>query len=289
MAEPDTQADTPKSLTPYIAMGGGVIAILAVLFLVLSSGEEPEPEPVEVDIAVVTEPDPEPSPEQPEEVYVAPDPVPVPDPLPEPEPEPEPTPEPEPLDISDGAVKTALLALSMVPKEFGSLLVDDDLLRRFVIFTNNIPDKKLASNHHLLRDPDSSFRVYQQAGKEWIDSASYQRYTGYVDILDNIEASQLLELYQKYKDPINEIYAEETPNSDEDFDFRLIDAIDHLLDTPEIPVPVEVYTDSVMYKYRITQVEDLSPPQKQLLRTGPENMRVIKSKLREIKALVEAL
>lgn len=278
MAEQETQQETPKSMTPYIAMGGGVIAILLVLFFLLSGSEEPEPLPVE--IPVVTEPDPEPLPE-PEpapivEEYLPPEPVPVPEPLPEPE--------PEPIDISDAAVKTAIVGLSQMP-EMARYLVDEDLLRRFVVFTSNLADRELAGNHHLLQAPDSAFRVYQQAGKEWIDSASYQRYSSYVETFDSIDAENLLDLYKIYKPNISEIFAE-IGDPDEDFDYRLADAIDHLLDTPEIPVPVEVYTDSVMYKFRIEQVEDLSAPQKQLLRTGPENMRVIKSKLREIKALL---
>ena len=48
-------------------------------------------------------------------------------------------------------------------------------------------------------------------------------------------------------------------------------------------MPVEVYTDSVMYKYADERLESLSDPQKQLLRTGPDNMRRIKAKLRELK------
>ena len=67
------------------------------------------------------------------------------------------------------------------------------------------------------------------------------------------------------------------------FDGKLKDAIDVLLDTHEVPVPVEVFTDSVMYKFADSRLESLPAPQKQLLRTGPENMRRIKAKLREIK------
>ena len=54
-----------------------------------------------------------------------------------------------------------------------------------------------------------------------------------------------------------------------------------------MPVPVEVYTDSVTYKYTDPRLENLNEPQKQLLRTGPDNMRRIKAKLREIKVLLE--
>ena len=41
------------------------------------------------------------------------------------------------------------------------------------------------------------------------------------------------------------------------------------------------------YKYADDRLESLNEPQKQLLRTGPDNMRRIKAKLRELKVLVE--
>lgn len=287
MADTENPQNPAKSPKLFIAIGAGVILVIVILLLVMGGSEEEKPEPVTVDIPIVTEPDPEPiSPTEPEpapmeeEDILPPEPVPIPEPITEPEPE------PEPLDISDAAVKTALVGLSQMP-EFARFLVDEDLLRRFVVFTDNLANEELATNHHLLQQPDKTFRVYRQAGKEWIDSASYQRYSGYVTALDSVSAERLLELYALYKPTIREIYAE-IGDPDEDFDYRVLDAIDHLLNTPEIPVPVEVFTDSVMYKYRIEQVEELSAPQKQLLRTGPENMRLIKAKLREIKSLLSA-
>ena len=284
MADNETTENPTKFPTVYIAAGAGAVALLGLLFVVLSGETQEPPTPVAVEVPIVTDPDPEPIAEpviepEPEDSYLPPEPVAIPEPLPEPEPE------PVVIDVSDAAVKTALMGLTAMP-EFAQYLVDEDLLRRFVVFTENLANKELAANHHLLRAPQNNFRVYRQADKEWIDSASYQRYSPYVAILDGMSAENLLALYETYKPTIGEIYAE-IGNPDDNFDYRVLDAIEHLLDTPEIPVPVEVYTDSVMYKFRIDQVEDLSGPQKQLLRTGPENMRLIKAKLREIKTLLE--
>lgn len=281
MTDNENTPNTAKSPAFYFALAAGVVILLVVIYLLFSGDAEQAEKPQPVEVPIVTEPDPEPvtlpEPEPEPEDVLPPEPVPMPEPTPEPE--------PEPIDVSDAAVKTAIVSLAEMPT-LARFLVDEDLLRRFVVFTENLANEQLAARHHLLRAPENSFRVYRQAGKEWIDSSSYQRYSGYVNALDSIEAEDLLDLYQVYKPTISEIFAE-IGNPDEDFDYRLMDAIDHLLDTPEIPVPVEVYTDSVMYKYRIDQVEDLTAPQKQLLRTGPENMRVIKAKLREIKALLD--
>lgn len=284
MADSDTTnttEETQKSIVPHIVVGLVAVGILVGAFFMLSGSDDKADERVEIETPIITEPDPEPEPEPIEPEPELPEPVVI----ETPEPMPEPEPEPEPLDITDGAVKTAVLGLSAMP-ELARILVDDDLLRRFVVFTNNLADEQLADNHHLLRAPESTFRVYKQADKEWIDSASYQRYSKYAEILDNMDTETMMALYATYKPAIAEIFAE-IGDPDDNFDDRLVDAIDHLLDTPEVPVPVEVYTDSVMYKYRIERVEDLTAPQKQLLRTGPENMRLIKAKLRELKEQLE--
>ncbi|PTU03169.1 DUF3014 domain-containing protein, partial [Pseudomonas sp. HMWF031] len=112
------------------------------------------------------------------------------------------------------------------------------------------------------------------------------RYTPYVDMLESFNNEALLNIYGIYKDDIQAKYAE-IGSPDQDFNSVLLEAIDQLLDTPEVPVPVEVYTDSVAYKYADDRLESLNEPQKQLLRTGPDNMRRIKAKLRELKVLVE--
>lgn len=272
----DNDTAEKKSLIPHFLVGALIlIGLVAVYFW----QADPEPAPrVEEPVAMpVDEPQvPEPEPELDPDAAA---------PLETPEnmqpPAPEPTPEPEPLDITDGAVKTAVLETGEY-EAMARLLVDEDLLRRFVVFSKNLSDEQLAANHGVLQPPKQEFRVYRQAGKEWIDAASYKRYTPYVEALDSLDTDQLIQLYGKYKPAINEVMAELGEGS-RDFDTVLTDAINHLLDTPEVPMPVEVTSDSVMYKYVDERLESLTPPQKQLLRTGPENMRVIKAKLREIR------
>jgi len=264
--------ESKKSLVPHFIIGAIVLAIvLAIVFW----PSEPEPEPVMVmpetpiiDDPVIEEPPtmliPEPVVEQPEPEII-----------------PEPEPEPEPLDTSDGTVKTKLLTLSDYDA-FARLLIDDALLERFVIMTNTLANDGLATNNRVLVKPEKPFRTYRQAEKEWIDPASFKRYAPYVEVLESLETASLLQLYQEYKPAIDKIFSEIGGPSD-NFEDKLMEAIDVLLDTPEVPFPVEVYTDSVMYKFKDSRLESLTAPQKQLLRTGPENMRRIKAKLREIK------
>ena len=266
--------ESKKSLAPYFVTGA--IVVLVILAAVLWPSE-PEPKPVIVvpDTPVI-EPIIEEQPEIPylevEEEQAESDMI---------EAEPEFIPPPEPLDTSDGTIKTKLLNLTDYDA-FARLLINEALLERFVIMTNTLAAEQIPDNNRILIQPEKPFRTYRQADKEWIDPASYKRYTPYVEVFESLETGSLLQLYQEYKPAINNIFAE-IGRPLGSFDEKLKDAIDVLLDTPEVPVPVEVFTDSVMYKFADSQLESLTAPQKQLLRTGPENMRRIKAKLREIK------
>lgn len=280
-----SESSEKKSLGPhFIIVGILLIVILAVVFW----PSDEEPEPVITPEPEVTEPEVT-APEEPE-IFEPTQPAPTVEleekddvePLPEPV-----EPDPEPLDTSDPAVKASLIESSSANEEtVNRMLVNEGLIQRFVVSVVNLANDEMAPNHQLLTPPEQNFRVYSQAGKQWIDAASYKRYTPYVDMLESFDNEALLNIYGIYKDDIQAKFAE-IGSPDQDFNSVLLNAIDQLLDTPEVPVPVEVYTDSVAYKYADDRLESLSEPQKQLLRTGPDNMRRIKAKLRELKVLVE--
>ena len=280
-----SESSEKKSLGPhFIIVGILLIVILAIVFW----PSEDEPEPAVTPETEVTEPEIT-EPQEPE-VFEPTQPAPTVE-LEEKD-EVEPLPEsvesaPEPLDTSDPAVKASLIESSSADEAtVNRMLVNEGLIQRFVVSVTNLANDEMAPNHQLLTPPEQNFRVYSQASKQWIDAASYKRYTPYVDMLESFDNDALLNIYGIYKGDIQAKFSE-IGNPDEDFNQVLLEAIDQLLDTPEVPVPVEVYSDSVAYKYADERLENLNEPQKQLLRTGPDNMRRIKAKLRELKVLVE--
>ena len=279
------ESSEKRTLGPHFLIIGVIIVVILALVFWPSKEEEPvapEPEVIQPDaeapveeVPDVFETKPAPPPlelEEPDEVPPMPEPV---------------EPDPEPLDVSDPAIKSSLLDISTATDDsVNRMIVNEGLLQRFVVSVTNLANDEMAPNHQLLTPPEQTFRVYSQAGKQWIDAASYKRYTPYVNMLESFESEALLGMYDIYKGDIQDKYAE-IGDSDKNFNEVVLDAIDQLLDTPEVPVPVEVYTDSVTYKYTDPRLENLNEPQKQLLRTGPDNMRRIKAKLREIKVLLE--
>lgn len=290
MSEEKSQVQQMK---PYLIAAAALIVLLVIVML-WPAADEPapvQPEPVAVTPSMPEAPPepeaelPEPElfepPQRPAEVVIGEE-TEAPQPL-------EPVVEVEqdlPLDVSDVAIKAAVVQAIRSP-QISRLLVDDGLLQKFVINVNNLANEEITLKDNVLVAPTQSFSVYNQADRVWIDRSSFQRYNPYVDAIESVSVDDLLEVYETYKPTLIEKFAEIARPGDE-LDETLMRAIDELLDTPLVPVPIEVYSESVMYKFADPKIEALSEPQKQMIRMGPDNMRRLKDVLRDLKAELEA-
>jgi hypothetical protein len=289
MSDQEAQSTSQMAqMKPYLIAAGVLIAILVVAFLWPNSEQE---QPINL-LPVATVPalplvdelaDPDGSenmPPQPDvfegpreiqslEIEAGQDIEPLPDIV-----------EAEPLDESDGAIKNAFMTMATSPL-VGKYLINEGLLQKFVINVNSIANQEMSPNYSLVVAPEEEFRVYQQADREWIDTSSYKRYNTYIDALESMSTDDLVKLMDTYRGTLEAKFAEiSLPNTS--FDSTLLKAINELLNTPIVPLPIEVYSDSVMFKFKDEQIEALSGPQKQLIRTGPENTRRIKDILRDL-------
>ena len=94
-----------------------------------------------------------------------------------------------------------------------------------------------------------------------LDPVNYQRYTPYVEMIEDVDPAQAVAIEQ-----------------------RLRAIIDELLATPDVSGPVRLIKPEAFYLFADDELEALSAGQKVLLRMGPENAARIKAKLAEIKA-----
>lgn len=182
------------------------------------------------------------------------------------------------LNDSDSVVKESLSTLA--PVSLLKLVVDDDLVRRAVVFTENLAEGKVAKKHHFLKQPQDKFTVLDGA-KVVVDPTSFKRYDKYVELFTTIEDEQLISLINDFKPLIEEAY-DEIGLSDVVFEERLKLAFEQLIDTPEVPMNTPLVSQSVTYQYAQAEYESLSDAQKQLLRMGPENSAKLKSKLKRL-------
>ncbi|MCF7512711.1 DUF3014 domain-containing protein [Pseudoalteromonas sp. L23] len=184
-----------------------------------------------------------------------------------------------PLSQSDTEIKEAVS--NYLSNQAVKLLADDDVIRRTVVYVDNLAKGKVAENHAPVVKPQDSFSVIDD-DIIITDPNSYERYTPYVAMFDTMSTAQVVRLYDQYKPLFEEAY-EEIGYEGDAFNGTLTDAIDELLATPIPDTALPLVKDSVTYKYAYAEWEQLSPAQKQFLRMGPENMKKVKKRLEEIK------
>ena len=130
-----------------------------------------------------------------------------------------------------------------------------------------------------------SFAVAGTPGHITLDPGNFQRYVPFVDVVKSIDPQQLVAVYFRFYPLFQQAY-EDLGYPTEYFNDRVIEVIDHLLDTPDLPGPIELTQPNVMYQYADPKIEALSAGQKTLIRMGSANAGIIKDKLREIRQLL---
>ena len=204
-------------------------------------------------------------------------------------PEPEATPEePElvlpPLAESDAFVREVLGRLSRHPA-LVSFLLTDELVRKIVAAVVNISEGANPARHFPYLAPEEPFDVVRRAPQLFVDPRSYHRYDPLAAGFASMDTTGLAAAYRNAKPLFDEAYAE-LGYPDQRFEDALAKAISILLQTPVVEGRIGLRADSVNYTYEDPRLQGLSPAQKQLIRTGPENTEKIQAKLREFAAAV---
>ncbi len=275
--EKSDQASQNKASWPLITFI--IVVIIAIGVAWQFTGDKSEPvvvdEPVLIveEVAEIVEEVPEPVIEIPEVTVIDEEIIePVKDPLPL-------------LDNSDDWLKLKLPEITW-RKELLKLIIDEDMVRRFVVFTDNFSQGLVAYEHSPFAAPVSSFSALENKKSDnstellW-DENSARRFTLYVDLLRSFDSTTLVEWYIELKPLINQAYGE-LGYPDEDFTEVLQSAITRVLDMELPKEPLALERPSVMYRFKNKSIESLDDSDKLLLRLGKENLLIIKSVLLEI-------
>jgi hypothetical protein len=185
-----------------------------------------------------------------------------------------------PLDDSDSLVRDLVRALSEHPI-VAAWLTTDQLLRNFVVVVKNIGDGDTPSGHLNMVAPPGRFQTRQQGARSYIDARSHARFDPHASAVSGLDAQGAAQLYATLKPRIDEAYRE-VAGKEADFDRALQRAIVELLKTPVVEGDALVVPANVGYTYADPALESLSHAQRQLLRMGPRNVRVVQEKLRAI-------
>ena len=173
------------------------------------------------------------------------------------------------LNESDTPFRRALLALDTT-ELLTDLLVDEELIRKFVVVVDNMAEGRIPRKHSIVQLPKTKFRATESNGSIWLDGFNFGRYDAYVTLLVALDNEKLTHLYQRYYPLMQQAYGE-LGYPRRSFHQRLLEALDELLDSPIVPRAIALEQPSVMYKFVDPELEQLSDVHKQLLRLGPAN------------------
>jgi hypothetical protein len=187
------------------------------------------------------------------------------------------------LDESDATMQDALTGL-FDQEHLEELFNLDRIIRRFVVTIDNMPRDGLPRKHLPLKPLASGFLVTEENEEDavFINPDNYQRYRPYVQLAETVDTKKIISAYVRFYPLFQQAY-EDLGYPSLYFNDRLIDVIDHLLDTPEVDGPVRLVQPHVFYKFASPELEARSAGQKLLIRIGNDNASKIKAKLRELR------
>ena len=185
-----------------------------------------------------------------------------------------------PLAASDAEVRESFTA-SFGPGVLERLLLED-LVRKVVATIDNLPREEYAARLNPVKPvpglPATSGKGEQLA----LAGENAARYAGYVGAFSAIQTDAMVAMYKRYYPLFQQAYVElGYPNGY--FNDRLVEVIDHLLDTPDVPGPLRLTQPKVLYEFADPELEERSAGQKVLIRMGPANAARVKAKLKEIR------
>jgi hypothetical protein len=205
----------------------------------------------------------------------------------EPEDRPELVPLP-PLGESDEYFK--LEVVSVFGDVIDDLLVESRLIERIVATVDNLPRDHVAERIRPVGRLSDPFIVDGQdgSGEFTISTSTYRRYDALVGIVTSANLQDVTDVYRRFYPLMQKAYVD-LGYPDGYFNDRVVEVIDHLLETPQVTAPVELVRPHVLYEFRDPQLEALSSGQKLLIRMGNDNADALKRTLRELRAYVTTM
>jgi hypothetical protein len=193
----------------------------------------------------------------------------------------EPAPLAVPLNNSDEPMRELLKDCSPHPR-FGRWVKNKDIIRRFAAVVDNVANGESPTPHLEFLAPTEKFTVIKRGDNIYLDPAAYGRYNRMTAILTSLQTKKLVEIYRQTKPLIKQAY-KELGYPGKDFGKTLFQAFSVILDTPVIGSDIELLEEKVTaYAFADPGLENLSAAQKHLLRMGPENIKKIQAKIREV-------
>lgn len=179
------------------------------------------------------------------------------------------------------AVGTLVSGLSSHP-QWAAWLATEGLVARFVAAVEAVADGYSPTEELGFLAAGGPFLVREEDGRLVIAAGTFRRYRLAVEVLSSIDASEAVTILRELE-PELEAARRDVAWHRGSFEDRLRQAVDHLLEVEVPPGSLEVERRTLSYAFADDRLELLSGAQRQLLRMGPVNARMVQAKLRELR------
>jgi len=186
-----------------------------------------------------------------------------------------------PLRESDGFVRESVARLSSRP-EWIAWIATDELIRRVVASVDAVVQGESPIDQVPRRmRPVGRFEVVAAGAGEVASAASFARYDALTAVLTSLDTAGIVRARRELAPLLDEAY-HDLGHPDRTFDTALREAIASLLAAPDVVGEPPLERTTLGYVHLDPELEGLSAAKKQLLRFGPENVRRLQAKLREV-------
>jgi DUF3014 family protein len=180
---------------------------------------------------------------------------------------------------SDAQIRSALSGLT--PQEpFQSWLRQDHLLDTLVVTTVNIAEDQSPARQLSFLRPHRRFAAARSGGQLVISPRSHARYDVFAKVISSIDARQVASAY-KTLHPLLESAYHALGYPDRPLDEVVTRALQRIEDAP-VRDQVVLRKSGAVYLFADERLEALGGVEKQLLRMGPKNTRLLQVEAREI-------
>ncbi len=169
-----------------------------------------------------------------------------------------------------------------------TLLVREAVIDRLVATIDNLPRQQLNEKIRPVGQLQDAFSADAGSGDdEVLGISSYARYDAWIAQVYYADLDAVYDTYQRFYPLFQKAY-ERLGYPDAYFNDRLVEVIDHLLETPLPEQPIVLTRPNVLYEFADPELEALSSGQKLMLRMGPDDSATLKRILEKFRAKLTA-
>jgi hypothetical protein len=184
------------------------------------------------------------------------------------------------LDESDGFVRDLVSTLSAHPT-LVAWFATEELIRTFVVVVENIAEGQTPARHLgdlSLKEP---FRTAGDRQQLVINPLSYARYDLIADAFNSVHIEGAVQLYEQLRPLLDDAYRD-LGHPDGDFRQALAQAVRQIVEVPIVDGEIALVSRTVAFQFADVSLERLAPVQRQALRMGSRNLRLVQQKLHEL-------